>query len=97
MDYYSPVLGPKAISIVVEPEGALTCRSSTLTVLADSGPFRVLLLSILGGPRAIFMIDDPGELLLLVHRQHSHVLANSDPFCGLLLTVLGPQSDFHCC
>ena len=48
VDYYSPVLGPKAISIVVEPQGALTCRSSTLTVLADSGPFRGLLLTVLG-------------------------------------------------
>ena len=48
MDYYSAVLGPKVISIVVEPQGALTCRSSTLTVLADSGPFRGLLLTVLG-------------------------------------------------
>ena len=48
VDYYSPVLGPKAISIVVEPQGALTCRSSTLTVLADSAPFRGLLLTVLG-------------------------------------------------
>ena len=47
IDYYSPFWGPKAISIVVEPQGALTCRSSTLTDLADSGPFRGLLLTIL--------------------------------------------------
>ena len=53
MDYYSPFWGPKAISIVVEPQGALTCRSSTLTDLADSGPFRGLLLTILG-PRSDF-------------------------------------------
>ena len=33
------ILGPEAISIVVEPQDALTCRSSTLTVLADSAPF----------------------------------------------------------
>ena len=48
VDNYSPALGPKAISIVVEPQGALTFRSSTLTVLADSGPFRGLLLNVLG-------------------------------------------------
>ena len=48
VDNYSPVLGPKAISIVVEPQGALTCRSSTLIVLADSGLFRGLLLIVLG-------------------------------------------------
>ena len=48
VDYYSPFWGPKAISIVVEPQGAITCRSSTLTDLADSGPFRGLLLTVLG-------------------------------------------------
>ena len=48
MDYYSPFWGPEAISIVIEPEGALMCRSSTLAVLADSGPFHVLLLTVLG-------------------------------------------------
>ena len=48
MDYYSPFWGPKAISIVVETQGALTCRSSTLAVLADSGPFHGLLLTVLG-------------------------------------------------
>ena len=45
--YYSPFWGPKAISMVVEPQGALTCRSSTFMVLADSGLFRGLLLPIL--------------------------------------------------
>ena len=48
MDYYSLFWGPEAISIVVDPQGTLTCRSSTLAVLADSGPFHGLLLTILG-------------------------------------------------
>ena len=48
MDYYSPFWGPEVISMLVEQQGALTCRSSTLTVLADSGPFRGLSLTILG-------------------------------------------------
>ena len=48
MDYYSPFWRPEAISIVIEPQGALTCRSSTVTVLADSGPFSGLLLTFLG-------------------------------------------------
>ena len=48
MDYYSPFWGPKAIFIVVKPQGALVCRSSTLAVLADSGPFHGLLLMLLG-------------------------------------------------
>ena len=48
MDYYSPFCGHEEISIVVEPQGALTCWSSTLIVLANSGPFRGLLLTVLG-------------------------------------------------
>ena len=48
VDYYSLFWGTGVISIVVEPQGALTCWSSTLAVLADSGPFRVLLLTVLG-------------------------------------------------
>ena len=45
MDYYSPFWGPEAISIVVKPQDKITCRSSTLAVLADSGPFHGLLLT----------------------------------------------------
>ena len=48
VDYYSPFRDPKAISIVYEPHGALTCLSSTVTILADSGPFYGLLLTFLG-------------------------------------------------
>ena len=47
MDNYSPFSGPKAISMVVKLQGALTCRSSTITVWADSGPFLGLLLTVL--------------------------------------------------
>ena len=48
VEYYSLFSGPEAISIVIEAQGALTCRSSTLAVLADSGPFHGLLLTVLG-------------------------------------------------
>ena len=44
VDYYSPFWGPEAISMVVEPQGALTCRSSTIAVWADSAPLLGLLL-----------------------------------------------------
>ena len=55
MDYYLLIWGPKAISMVVEPQGALTCRSSTIAVWVDFGPFLALLLSF-GGPGVISMI-----------------------------------------
>ena len=48
VDYYSLVWGPEVISMLVEKQGALTCQSSTLAVLANSGPFRGLLLTVLG-------------------------------------------------
>ena len=48
MNYYSPFWGPKAISMDVEPQGAFTCRSSKIVVLADSAPFHGLLLIVLG-------------------------------------------------
>ena len=39
---------PEVISTIDEPLGAFTCRSSALTILADSGLFRALLLTVLG-------------------------------------------------
>ena len=48
MNYYSTFRGPEAISIVVDPQDVLMCWSSTLVVLADSGPFHGLLLTVLG-------------------------------------------------
>ena len=48
VDYYSLFWGPGVISTINEPWGAFTCRSSTLAVLVDSGPFHGLLLTFLG-------------------------------------------------
>ena len=95
MDYYSPLWGPKAISMVVELQGALTCRSSTITVWADSSPFLGLLL--------YFWVTELFPLLMNpggVFRCRSStltILANTGPLRGLLLTVLGSQSDFPGC
>ena len=93
MDYYSPFWGPEAISIVIEPEGALMCRSSTLAVLADSGPFHVLLLTVWGS-RVISTINEPWGAFMC-RSSTLAILADSSPFHGLLLTVLGSRSDFH--
>ena len=58
MDYYSPIWGPRAIFMVAEAQGVLTCRSSTLAILADFGPFHGLLLIDLGF-RSDFMVTEP--------------------------------------
>ena len=44
--------------MVVEPQGALKCRSSTIAVWADSGPFLRVLLSF-GGPGVVSAIYEP--------------------------------------
>ena len=48
VEYYTLFWPPGVISTINEPWGALTCRSSILTVLADSGPFHGLLLTVFG-------------------------------------------------
>ena len=85
LDYYSPFWGPKANSIVVEPKGALTCRSSTLAILADSGPFHGLLLTVLGSTPGAFTCRSSTLA----------VFVDSGLFRALLLTILGSKSDFH--
>ena len=85
--------GPGEISMINEPRGAFTCRSSTRTVLAESGPFRGLLLIVLG-PGVISTIDEP-QGALTCRSSTLAVLADSGPFRGILLTVLGSRSDFH--
>ena len=87
VDYYSLFLGPKVISIVVEPQGALTCRSSTLAVLSDSDPFRGLLLTILGTRSDFHDRRTPGCVYVSVTNTDN--LGQFWSVCGLLLTVLG--------
>ena len=90
VDYYSPVLGPKAISIVVEPKGALTCRSSTLAILADSGPFHGLLLTVLGVRERFPRLTIPG-VRLHVRRQHSQFWPILSRFVDYYSPFWGPK------
>ena len=76
-----------------EPQGALTCRSSTLTILADFGPFLALLLSF-GGPGVISTVDELWDAFTC-RSSTLTVFANSDTFHALLRTVLGSRSNFH--
>ena len=72
---------------------AFTCLSSTLAVLADSGPFHGLLLTVLG-PRVISMINKTWDAFTF-RSPTLPVLADSGPFHGVLLIVLGSKSDYH--
>ena len=96
MDYYSLFWGPGVIFMIDKPRGAFSCQSSTLTILADSVPFHVLLLTVLGVPERFPRLTIP-RVPLRVRRQTLIVLPNSDQHPGLLLTVLGSRSNFHSC
>ena len=87
MNYYSPFWGPKAMSMVLEPHGALMCRSSTIAVWADFGPFLALILSF-GGPGVISTIDELRGAFMC-RSSTLTILADSSPFCALSLSVLG--------
>ena len=93
MDYYSLFWGPRVISTINESWGAFMCRSSTHAVLAESGPFRGLVLTVLG-PGVISTIDET-QGALTCRSSTLAVLADSGPYHGLLLSVLVSQSDFH--
>ena len=93
MDCYSLFWGPRVISTSNEPWGAYTCRSSTLAVLADSDPFRGLLLTVLWSPVISILVEPQGALTSW--SSTLTVLADSGPFRDVLLTVLGSWSDFH--
>ena len=77
----------------MNPGGAFMCRSSTLTILANSGRL-VDYYSLFWGPGVISTIDEP-KGAVMSRSSTLIVFADSGPFCGLLLTVLGSRIDFH--
>ena len=79
------------ISTIDEPQGALTCRSSTIAVWANSGPFLGLLLYF-GVSESFPRLTNPGVRLRVGHQHYSD---DSSPFRALLLNFLGTQSDFN--
>ena len=93
MNYYSPFWDPKAISIVIEPQGALHVghqQSQFWPFLARSVDYY----SLFWGPRVISMINEPRGAFTC-QTSTLAVFDDSGPFHGLLLTVLRSQSDFH--
>src|SRR3954463_8766530 len=77
MGHYSPVWVPIAISTIHEPQCAFMSWSSTIAVLADSGPLQGLLITVswainhhFGFPERFPTIDSPSVHLRPGH-QHS--------------------------
>ena len=95
MDYYSLFWGPGVVSMITEPWGAFTCRSSTLAgwlILARFMDYY----SLFWGPGVVSMINEPWGAFTC-RSSTLAVLADSSPFVELLLTILGSRSDFHSC
>ena len=81
--------GPEVISTIDEPWGAFTCWSSILTILANSGPFRALLLTVRGPERfPQWMI--PG-VRLRVRRQHTQFWQILTRFVDYYSPFWGPE------
>ena len=57
--------------MVVEPQDVLTCWSTTLAVLADSGPFRGLLLTVFGSQSDFHGCQTPRCTYVSVINNHS--------------------------
>ena len=96
--YYSLFWGPGVISMINEPGGAFTCRSSTLTFLGpwsyfhDQRTLGYVYVSVINTHR--FRV--PGDFYSCLTPRcayisfiNTHRLADSDLFHGLLLIVLG--------
>ena len=103
VDYYSPFWDPRVISIVVERQGVLTCWSSTLAVLADSGPFHGLLLTVLGSQSDFHGCQTPRCTYVSVINNHS--LGQFWPVSwtitlfwglGVISTIDEPRGAFTC-
>ena len=89
--YYHCFGVPKRFPWLLNPQGALTCRSSTVTVLADYGPFHGLLLPILGSRSDFHGLRTPGCFYVSVINTRG--FGRLWPFHGLLLTDFGSLSD----
>src|SRR6187399_1972371 len=81
--------------MVVETQGALVCRSSTVAVWANSAHF-LDYYSLFCGPGLVSTIEERRGAFTCRSSKLA-VFVDSDPFRGLLLTVWGSQSDFHGC
>ena len=95
MDYYSLFWGQRVISRINEPWGAFMCRSSILAVLADSDPFRGLLLTICLVNKRFPWLLIPGMRLRVGH-QESQFQPIMDHFLDCF-SVLGSRSNFLDC
>ena len=101
--YYSLFWGLEVICIVVQPHGALTCRSSSLAVLADSGPFHGLLLTAVGSQSDFHGCRTPRCAYVSVINNHSlgrfwPVSWTTTLFWGLgvISMIDEPQGAFTC-
>ena len=80
--------------MIDEPQGAFSCCSSTLAVLANFWPVSWAINHLFGVPERFPRLMTPGVHLHAIH-QHSQFWPISGPFHGLLITILGYRCDLH--
>ena len=79
--------------MVTEPRGALTCRSLTLVVLADSVPFRGLLVTNLGSQSDFYGCRSPRcAYVSFINNRH---FGRFWPVSWAITHCLGSQTDFN--
>ena len=81
--------GPGVISTTDEPQGAFTCRSSTLAVFVDSDPFHGLLLTVLGSQSDFHGYRTPRCAYVLVTRTRS--MGRFSPISWTITQFYGPE------
>ena len=89
VDCYSPFWGLKAISIVVEAQRMLTCWSSTLAGLVNSGLFHGLLHTVLGSQSNFHGCRTPRCAYVSVIKNHS--LGRLWPVSWTITLFRGPR------
>ena len=87
-DYYTPFGGPKSISIVVEPQGALMFQSSTIAVCCRFWSVSCTITHSFWVLEQFFTIDEP-RATFTCRSSTLTILAGSGSFRALLLTSLG--------
>ena len=85
------VLGPRVISTIDEPRGAFTCRSMTLTILANFWSILSTITHRFGVPERFPLFTIPGVRLRLC-RQHSQFWPILTRFVDYYSSFRGPEA-----
>ena len=93
VDYYSPFWGPRAITTINDSRGVFTCGSSTLAILAESGPFHGLLVTFWGSGEIYRIYETRGAFTC--RSLTLEFLVQIWPVLWTIIHRLRARSDYH--